>query len=108
MTALKKTPTPDVHEKVKLPVGVTIDGKCYKDIELHPVTIGASYESQIGARETDLLAIIDLSAMIYVPKLDRKLTYDEVHSMSRQDGFKIDHHRVLLEKKERDQATKYA
>lgn len=56
MTALKKTPTPDVHEKVKLPVGVTIDGKCYKDIELHPVTIGASYESQI-----DQLSVPSLS-----------------------------------------------
>ncbi len=108
MTALKQTPTPEIHEKVKLPVGVTIDGKLYKDVELHPVTIGTSYESQVNARETDLLAIIDLSAMIYVPKLDRNLTYDEVHSMSRQDGLKIDRHRMLLEKKEREQATELA
>lgn len=99
---------PEVIEKVKLPVGVNINGKCYKDVELRPVTIGASYESQVNARETDLLAILDLSVMIYVPKLERNLTYDEVHSMSRQDGLRIDRHRVLLEKKEREQATQLA
>lgn len=99
------TTTPEIVEKVTLPVGVAINGKRHVNVELRPVTLGASYEAQMTARETDLIALIDLATMIHVPELGRTLSYDETHGMSRQDSHKIDHHRVLLEKKERDVAS---
>ena len=109
MTKAKETQgAPSIVEHVKLPVGILVDGKRYKDVELTPITTGASYEAQMMARETDLIGLIDLAAMTYVPELRRGLTHDELHNASRQDGNKLEQGRMMLEKKEREQATKSA
>lgn len=104
-TTAKTADTPEIVEKAKLPVGVLIKGTRHKDVELRPITMGQSYSASMLARETDLQALVDLSVMTYVPQLDRHLTYDEVDSLSRQDGQKLEHARMMMEKKERDAAS---
>ncbi|MEG9304678.1 hypothetical protein [Psychrobacter celer] len=95
----------EIIEAVKLPVGIKIDGTRHTDVELHPITIGQSYEASMTARATDLQALVDLAVMTYVPKLGRHLTYDEAANASRQDGQRLEMARLALEKKEREQAT---
>lgn len=93
---------------VTLPVGILVEGKRYTDVELMPITIGQSYAASMNARETDLQGLVDLAAMTHVPALGRSLTYDELNTASRQDGRELEVARMVLEKKERDQATKSA
>ena len=95
-------------EVVTLPVGILVDGKRYTDVELKPITVGQSYAASMNARETDLQVLVDLAAMTHVPALSRSLTYDELDAASRQDGRELEVARMVLEKKERDQATKSA
>lgn len=101
----KTTDTPEIVEKIALPVGILIKGKRYNKVELRPISLGQSYDASMNARETDLQVLVDLSVMTYVPELERSLTYDELHSASRQDGSKLEVARIVLEKKEREQAT---
>ena len=95
-----------IKEVVTLPVGIVIDGKRYKDVELSPITVGQSYAASMTARETDLQVLVDMAAMTYVPALGRGFNYDELESASRQDGQRLEVARMALEKKERDQAAK--
>lgn len=94
-----------IKEPVILPVGIIIDGTRHTEVELRPITIGQSYEASMNARETDLQVLVDTAVMTHVPKLGRHLTYDEVANASRQDGNRLEIARLMLEKKERDQAT---
>lgn len=94
-----------IKESVTLPVGIIIDGVRHTEVELRPITIGQSYEASMNARASDLQVLVDTAVMTYVPKLMRHLTYDEVANASRQDGNRLETARLLLEKKERDQAT---
>lgn len=103
--ATTETATPEIIEKVTLPVGIVIKDVRYKDIEVRPISMGQSYAASMMARETDLQVLVDLSVMTYVPQLDRHLTYDEVDSLSRQDGQRLEMARMMMEKKERDAAS---
>lgn len=105
MTKAQETAAPEVVEKVTLPVGVTIKGVRYKDVEVRPITMGQSYSASMLASETDLQVLVDLSVMTYVPQLERHLSYAEVDSLSRQDGQKLEYARAMMEKKERDAAS---
>lgn len=98
----------EIKEPVKLPVGILIDGKRHKDVELRPITIGQSYEASMNARENDLQVLVDTAVMTYVPKLGRHLTYDEAANASRQDGQRLELARMALEKKEREAVTESA
>lgn len=99
------TDTPEIKQSTTLPIGVLIKGVRYKEVEVRPITLGQSYEASMTARENDLQVLVDLSVMTYVPQLDRHLTYDEVDSLSRQDGQRLEQARMMMEKKERDAAS---
>lgn len=107
MTKAKESATA-LCESITLPVGILVDGKRHVDVELTPITVGQSYAASMSARETDLQVLVDLAAMTHVPALGRSLTYDELDTASRQDGRELEVARMVLEKKERDAATKSA
>ena len=108
MTKAKEKQSATLCEFATLPVGIVVDGTRYKDVELTPITVGQSYAASMNARETDLQVLVDLAAMTHVPALGRSLTYDELDTASRQDGRELEVARMVLEKKERDVATKSA
>jgi hypothetical protein len=108
MTKAKESSATDIVEKQTLPIGILIDGVRHKKVELRPITVGQSYAASMNARETDLQVLVDLAAMTHVPALGRALTYDELDAASRQDGRELEIARMVLEKKEREQATKSA
>ena len=107
MTKAKESATA-LCESVTLPVGILVDGTRYREIELTPITVGQSYAASMSARETDLQVLVDTAAMTHVPALGRRLSYDELDQASRQDGREIEMARLVLEKKERDAATRSA